>query len=85
MCVGQKVKDDDERVILFVKMKDGLDFTRDLVERLRSAVRQKLTARHVPAVIMQIADIPVSYILCKLNAYKYCLQKKNLCQSNCHI
>lgn len=30
----------------------------DLVKRIRSLIRQQLSARHVPGVILQISDIP---------------------------
>lgn len=60
VCVGQKWGD-DERVILFVKMVGERPLSDQLVDRLKLAIRQQLSARHVPAVIMQIADIPVRY------------------------
>jgi acetoacetyl-CoA synthetase len=58
LCVGQKIQDDDERVILFIKMKENAKFTLELENQLRTTIRQKLTPRHIPAVILQIADIP---------------------------
>lgn len=58
VCVGQKWGD-DERVILFVKMVGERPLSDQLVDRLKLAIRQQLSARHVPAIIMQIADIPV--------------------------
>ncbi|KAJ3015842.1 hypothetical protein HKX48_004346 [Thoreauomyces humboldtii] len=57
LVVAQK-RGDDERVILFCKMKEGQGFTKELVESIKTAIRNRLSARHVPAVIMPIADIP---------------------------
>ncbi|TPX55051.1 hypothetical protein PhCBS80983_g05642 [Powellomyces hirtus] len=57
LVVGQK-RGDDERVILFCKMVEGQEFTDELVESIKLAIRSRLSARHVPAIIMPIADIP---------------------------
>ncbi|CAG8825507.1 19290_t:CDS:2, partial [Dentiscutata erythropus] len=57
LVVGQKVGD-DERVILFLKMSDGVKFNDDLVLRIRSKIRNQLSPRHVPSVILPIGDIP---------------------------
>jgi hypothetical protein len=32
-----------------------------LVDRIKTAVRQQLSARHVPEIIVQVPDIPVCY------------------------
>lgn len=57
LCVGQQTKH-GERVVLFLKMADGYNLDDDLVKRIRSLIRQQLSARHVPGVILQISDIP---------------------------
>jgi acetoacetyl-CoA synthetase len=62
LAVGQKTAD-DERVILFIKMVPNIDFTEKLVNDIKSKIRSLLSARHVPAVILPIADIPVIYLL----------------------
>jgi hypothetical protein len=33
---------------------------RSLIDRVKAAIRQQLSARHVPEVIVQVPDIPVS-------------------------
>ncbi|KAH7142126.1 acetoacetyl-synthase [Dactylonectria macrodidyma] len=59
ICVGQKREcDADERVILFVKMKYGSDFTDDLVKALKASIRETHTSRHVPRFIFEVTDIP---------------------------
>ena len=57
ICVGQDW-DDDVRVILFVKLREGLRLDDELADRIRQSIRQNTTARHVPAKIIQVADIP---------------------------
>ena len=48
----------DQRVILFVKMAPGAVLDDDLQKRLRLALRQKASPRHVPAKIIAVADLP---------------------------
>jgi acetoacetyl-CoA synthetase len=48
----------DVRVVLFVKLKEGLSLDEPLVARIRSQIRNNTTPRHVPAKIVQVADIP---------------------------
>jgi acetoacetyl-CoA synthetase len=57
VCVGQNWQD-DVRVILFVVLRDGVELTDDLREKIRSTIRRETTPRHVPATILQVADIP---------------------------
>lgn len=60
LCVGQKIKgEDDERVVLFLKMKDGsASISDELVKKLKVTIRSELSPRHVPAFILAIKDIP---------------------------
>ncbi len=57
ICVGQNW-DDDVRVVLFVVLRAGLKLDDTLRGRIRKAVRDNTTPRHVPAVIIQVSDIP---------------------------
>jgi acetoacetyl-CoA synthetase len=50
--------DDDVRVVLFVNLRDGIELDDDLQDRIRKSIRQNTTPRHVPARIVQVADIP---------------------------
>ena len=64
ICVGQRRPQDlDERVLLFVKMREGTKFDKGLDEAIRKAIRKGLSARHVPTYIFQVDDIPVRSIL----------------------
>lgn len=63
LCVGQKIKNqDDERVVLFLKIKDGYTLSDDLIKSIKTTIRSELSPRHVPAFILPIKDIPVSFI-----------------------
>ena len=50
--------DNDTRVVLFVVLRDGLTLDDVLTDRIRKRVRQNCTPRHVPAKVVQVADIP---------------------------
>ncbi|BCX16888.1 MAG: acetoacetyl-coenzyme A synthetase [Geminicoccaceae bacterium] len=57
VCVGQDWEG-DVRIVLFVKLRDGLVLDDALRERIRRRIRENTTPRHVPAKIIQVADIP---------------------------
>ncbi|MHB1042587.1 MAG: acetoacetate--CoA ligase [Eubacteriales bacterium] len=57
IVVGQDW-DNDVRVILFVKLAPGVDLTADLAKKIKSAIRENTTPRHVPAKIISVAEIP---------------------------
>jgi acetoacetyl-CoA synthetase len=48
----------DVRVVLFVKLKEGVKFSDALAARIKQQIRSNTTPRHVPAKIVQVADIP---------------------------
>jgi len=49
---------DDIRVVLFVKLKDGMQLVDDLKRRIVTQIRSNTSPRHVPDVIIQVSDIP---------------------------
>jgi len=51
-------KPTDTRVVLFVKLRPGYTLDEALAERIRKRIRDNTTPRHVPAKIVQVADIP---------------------------
>jgi len=57
MCVGQDW-DNDVRVVLFVKLREGVALDDALRDEIRKLIRQNTTPRHVPAKIIQVSDIP---------------------------
>jgi acetoacetyl-CoA synthetase len=48
----------DQRVVLFVRLREGLALDAALVERIRQQIRTNTTPRHVPAKVVQVTDIP---------------------------
>lgn len=59
LCVGQRRPQDlDERVLLFLKMRPGQKFTSQLENDIKAEVKKALSARHVPAFVFEIEDIP---------------------------
>ena len=63
LCIGQRrPQDEDERVLLFVKMREGYKFTPKLDNDIKIAIKQGLSARHVPSYIFEVTNIPVSPI-----------------------
>ena len=57
VAIGQ-IWQSDTRVVLFVKLRDGHTLDAQLEERIRSEIRRHASPRHVPAKIVQVADIP---------------------------
>ena len=57
ICIGQDW-DDDVRVVLFVKLREGLELDDALQDRIRKTIRQNTSPRHVPAKIIRVTDIP---------------------------
>jgi acetoacetyl-CoA synthetase len=48
----------DVRVILFVRLQDGMVLDGALIDRIKKHVRANTTPRHVPAKVVQVSDIP---------------------------
>jgi len=48
----------DVRIVLFVRLRDGLVLDEALIDRVKQQIRDNTTARHVPAKVLQVADIP---------------------------
>ena len=57
IAIGQDF-DNDVRVILFVRCKDGVTLDDALRETIKKKIRIGASPRHVPAKVIQIADIP---------------------------
>jgi acetoacetyl-CoA synthetase len=57
LVIGQQW-DNDERVVLFVRLREGEELTPQLQDRIRRHIRENTTPRHVPARIVQVTDIP---------------------------
>ena len=57
VVVGQDWED-DTRVVLFVVMREGLALDEHVVAEIKKTIRTNATPRHVPAKIIQVADVP---------------------------
>ncbi|GJL80884.1 MAG: acetoacetyl-coenzyme A synthetase [marine bacterium B5-7] len=57
LVIGQQW-DNDVRVVLFVRLKDGHVLDDALIAEIRDKIRRNATPRHVPSKIIQVADIP---------------------------
>lgn len=61
LCIGRRREtDDDETVVLFLKMKEGENFNTDLVKSIQKVIRSELSARHVPGIVDETPEIPVT-------------------------
>jgi len=57
IVIGQEWRN-DVRVVLFVRLAGGAVLDEELAARIRQRIRQGCTPRHVPAKVIQVADIP---------------------------
>ena len=57
LVIGQDW-DHDARVVLFVRLRDGLTLDEALIAKIKQHIRTNTTPRHVPAKVLQVADIP---------------------------
>ncbi|KAF2004245.1 acetoacetyl-CoA synthase [Amniculicola lignicola CBS 123094] len=79
LCIGRRrEQDSDETVVLFLKMAEGRRFDGALVEGIKATVKKALSVRHVPGIVDECPEIPVTtngkkiegavkQILCGLN------------------
>ena len=57
IVVGQKWQS-DVRVVLFVRLRDGVDLDDALADKIRQTIRAGASPRHVPQKIVAVPDIP---------------------------
>ena len=57
LAIGQRWQD-DVRVVLFVRLDDGVELDDALEQQIRQVIRANTTPRHVPAKILAVSDIP---------------------------
>ena len=67
LAVGQNYQE-DQRVILFVKLAPGHVLTDDLKEKIRRTLRENASPRHVPALILETPDIPYTLNMKKVES-----------------
>ncbi|MFZ5623523.1 MAG: acetoacetate--CoA ligase [Gemmatimonadota bacterium] len=57
LVIGQEWEE-DVRIVLFVRLRDGLVLDDALRERIRRRIREETSPHHVPKKIIQVAEIP---------------------------
>jgi acetoacetyl-CoA synthetase len=57
LAIGQDWNN-DVRVILFVRLRDGLTLDETLANKIKQQIRDNTTPRHVPDKVLQVSDIP---------------------------
>jgi acetoacetyl-CoA synthetase len=57
IAIGQDWQN-DTRIVLFVRLKDGVALDQALADRIRQQIRAGASPRHMPAKIVQVRDIP---------------------------
>ena len=57
IVIGQ-TWENDIRIILFVKLKEGINLRETLVNTIKETIKYNCTVRHVPSKILQVNDIP---------------------------
>jgi acetoacetyl-CoA synthetase len=61
VAIGQEIADDatgDVRIVLFVRLKEGVALDDELRDRIRLQIRENTSPLHVPKKIIQVTDIP---------------------------
>lgn len=67
LAVGQNYQE-DQRVILFVKLAPGFTLTEELKNKIRRTLRENASPRHVPALILEASDIPYTLNMKKVES-----------------
>jgi acetoacetyl-CoA synthetase len=57
LAVGQNWAG-DQRIILFVKLSPNHKLTEELIEKIKRVIRAEASPKHVPALILEVPDIP---------------------------
>ena len=57
IVIGQ-TWENDIRIILFVKLKEGINLRETLIDTIKETIKYNCTVRHVPSKILQVNDIP---------------------------
>lgn len=67
VAIGQNWEN-DQRVLLFVKLSSGAVLSDELKDRIKKALRDKASPRHVPALIIDVPDIPYTFNMKKVES-----------------
>ncbi|MGB9698692.1 MAG: acetoacetate--CoA ligase [Thermodesulfobacteriota bacterium] len=67
VVVGQNWKG-DQRIVLFVQLRPGNQLTEELKNKIRKALREQASPRHVPAVILETPGVPYTLNMKKVES-----------------
>jgi acetoacetyl-CoA synthetase len=67
LVIGQNYRG-DQRILLFVQLRPGVKLTDELKDRIRKALREQASPRHVPAVILEVPDVPYTLNMKKVES-----------------
>lgn len=67
LAIGQNYQD-DQRIILFVKLAPGYSLTEALKEKIKRTLRENASPRHVPALILEAPEIPYTLNMKKVES-----------------
>jgi acetoacetyl-CoA synthetase len=67
LVIGQNWKG-DQRVLLFVQLRPGAALTGELTDKIRKALREQASPRHIPAIIAAVPDIPYTLNMKKVES-----------------
>lgn len=67
VVVGQNWKG-DQRIVLFVQLQPGKQLTEELKNKIRKALREQASPRHVPAVILETPGVPYTLNMKKVES-----------------
>ena len=67
VAIGQAWQD-DQRIILFVKVAEGFGLTEELKGKIKQALKKDASPRHIPAVIVEVADVPYTFSMKKVES-----------------
>jgi acetoacetyl-CoA synthetase len=65
LAVGQSWEN-DQRLLLFVKLVPGQTLTDSLKQKIRKALREEASPKHVPALVIEVPDIPYTFNMKKV-------------------
>ena len=57
LVVGQRWQN-DIRIVLFLRLREGVLLNDELTDAIKKHIRENATPRHVPAIVLAVADIP---------------------------
>jgi len=67
LVIGQN-RNNDQRIVLFIKLADGTTLTDEFKRKIRVALRENGSPRHVPAEIVAVPEIPYTFSMKKVES-----------------